>query len=202
MTGDVTFAGTNAKVFIQIYGDKGKTEIMKFESRSNNDERNSTEIFKVSKLRFYPMAERCISGCYSDWQIKTGFTVFTVKYCSTDRGQRCGKGIQDPCRSRQHGDRIGMVPGVSGRQALNHGTGGQGEAEGRQEKEEKEDEDEDGGEVLQEVVMAYHFPCSRWLASGADDDELVVEVLPEGADELEGMTTDERNAAESCVKHV
>lgn len=48
VTGDVTFAGTNAKVFVQIYGDKGKTEVMTLESRSNNYERNVTEIFKVS----------------------------------------------------------------------------------------------------------------------------------------------------------
>lgn len=53
MTGDVTFAGTNARVFIQIYGDKGKTEIIMLNSRSNNFERNTTEIFKVSKLRFH-----------------------------------------------------------------------------------------------------------------------------------------------------
>lgn len=48
VTGDVTFAGTNARVFIQIYGDKGKTEVIMLESRSNNYERNTTEIFKVS----------------------------------------------------------------------------------------------------------------------------------------------------------
>lgn len=47
VTGDVTFAGTNAKVFVQIYGDKGKTEVIRLESRSNNYERNATEIFKV-----------------------------------------------------------------------------------------------------------------------------------------------------------
>lgn len=52
LTGDVTFAGTNARVFIQIYGDKGKTEIITLGSRSNNFERNTTEIFKVSKLGF------------------------------------------------------------------------------------------------------------------------------------------------------
>jgi len=51
VTGDVTFAGTNAGVFIQIYGDKGKTEVITLESRSNNYERNATEIFKVSELR-------------------------------------------------------------------------------------------------------------------------------------------------------
>lgn len=49
VTGDVTFAGTNARVFVQIYGDKGKTEVLAIESRSNNYERNSTEIFKVWK---------------------------------------------------------------------------------------------------------------------------------------------------------
>lgn len=52
VTGDVMFAGTNARVFIQIYGDKGKTEIITLKSRSNNFERNTTEIFKVSKLGF------------------------------------------------------------------------------------------------------------------------------------------------------
>lgn len=49
VTGDVTFAGTNARVIIQIYGDKGKTEVIILESRSNNYERNTTEIFKVSE---------------------------------------------------------------------------------------------------------------------------------------------------------
>lgn len=49
VTGDVTFAGTNARVFIQIYGDKGKTEVMTLASRSNNYERATTEIFKVKR---------------------------------------------------------------------------------------------------------------------------------------------------------
>lgn len=50
VTGDVMFAGTNAKVLIQIYGDKGKTEVIVLKSRSNNFERDTTEIFKVTKL--------------------------------------------------------------------------------------------------------------------------------------------------------
>lgn len=47
VTGDVLFSGTNAKVFIQIFGDKGKTEVLSLESRSDNLERDSTDIFKV-----------------------------------------------------------------------------------------------------------------------------------------------------------
>lgn len=59
VTGDVTFAGTNARVFVQMYGDKGKTEVITVDSRSNNYDRNSTEIFKVSKA--------FNSEDYSDW---------------------------------------------------------------------------------------------------------------------------------------
>uniref|UniRef100_U3K2M7 Lipoxygenase homology PLAT domains 1 n=1 Tax=Ficedula albicollis TaxID=59894 RepID=U3K2M7_FICAL len=46
-TGDVRAAGTNAKVFMQIYGETGKTELMILENRSNNFERGATDIFKV-----------------------------------------------------------------------------------------------------------------------------------------------------------
>uniref|UniRef100_A0A3B3TLH8 Lipoxygenase homology PLAT domains 1 n=1 Tax=Poecilia latipinna TaxID=48699 RepID=A0A3B3TLH8_9TELE len=46
VTGDIRSAGTNADVFCQIYGDEGKTEILALESRSNNFERGTTEIFK------------------------------------------------------------------------------------------------------------------------------------------------------------
>lgn len=53
VTGDVMFAGTNARVFIQIYGEKGKTETITLENRSNNFERNTTEIFKVLTFYFY-----------------------------------------------------------------------------------------------------------------------------------------------------
>lgn len=56
----------------------------------------------------------------------------------------------------------------------------------KKKKKDEEDEEEVGGEEMREVVVTYHFPCSRWLASGEDDDELVVELLPEDADELEG----------------
>lgn len=47
VTGDVWAGGTNAGVFIQIYGEKGKTELITLKSRSNNFERGTTNIFKV-----------------------------------------------------------------------------------------------------------------------------------------------------------
>ncbi|KFP75955.1 Lipoxygenase homology domain-containing protein 1, partial [Acanthisitta chloris] len=46
VTGSVRAAGTNAKVFMQIYGEAGKTEVIILDNRSNNFERGATEIFK------------------------------------------------------------------------------------------------------------------------------------------------------------
>uniref|UniRef100_A0AAR2KCT6 PLAT domain-containing protein n=1 Tax=Pygocentrus nattereri TaxID=42514 RepID=A0AAR2KCT6_PYGNA len=46
VTGDVFAAGTNANVFLQIYGEEGKTEVIQLKSRSNNFERGTTEIFR------------------------------------------------------------------------------------------------------------------------------------------------------------
>jgi len=47
VTGEMRAAGTNAKVFMQIYGETGKTELIILENRSNNFERGATDIFKV-----------------------------------------------------------------------------------------------------------------------------------------------------------
>ncbi|KAI4894673.1 hypothetical protein NFI96_015585 [Prochilodus magdalenae] len=47
VTGDVWAAGTNANVFIQIFGDQGKTEVLTLKSRSNNFERGTSDIFKI-----------------------------------------------------------------------------------------------------------------------------------------------------------
>lgn len=53
VTGDVWGGGTNARVFIQIYGGEGKTELTTLKSKSNNFERGTTDIFKVVFMVFY-----------------------------------------------------------------------------------------------------------------------------------------------------
>uniref|UniRef100_A0A8C1CFM6 Lipoxygenase homology domains 1a n=1 Tax=Cyprinus carpio carpio TaxID=630221 RepID=A0A8C1CFM6_CYPCA len=50
VTGDVWAAGTNANIFLQIYGEAGKTELIQLKSRSNNFERGTTEIFRIEGL--------------------------------------------------------------------------------------------------------------------------------------------------------
>ncbi|XP_078473113.1 lipoxygenase homology domain-containing protein 1 [Lampetra planeri] len=49
-TGNVRSAGTNANVFIQLYGDMGKTEVHNLRNRSDNFERASNDIFKVEAM--------------------------------------------------------------------------------------------------------------------------------------------------------
>ncbi|XP_062409544.1 lipoxygenase homology domain-containing protein 1-like [Sardina pilchardus] len=50
VTGKVFAAGTNARVFLQIYGMEGKTELLRLENRSNNFEKGTTELFKIEAL--------------------------------------------------------------------------------------------------------------------------------------------------------
>lgn len=57
----------------------------------------------------------------------------------------------------------------------------------KKKRKEEEDKSNDEEEELREVVVTHHFPCSRWLASGEEDGELVVELLPEDAEDLESI---------------
>ncbi|KAM3867839.1 lipoxygenase homology domain-containing protein 1 [Diretmus argenteus] len=157
VTGDVTYAGTNAVVFIQIYGDKGKTEVITLESRSNNYERNFTEIFKLEAKDIGKVFKIRIghdgTGIGSGWFLES----VDVKHLTMALAPK-EKKKEDKKKKKKK-------------------------------KKDEEDEDEEGGEdEMQEVVLTYHFPCSRWLARGEEDKELVVELLPEDAEDLEVNT--------------
>ncbi|XP_049618566.1 lipoxygenase homology domain-containing protein 1 isoform X3 [Syngnathus scovelli] len=152
VTGDEMFAGTNAKVFIQIYGSKGKTEVIRLDSRSNNFERRSTDIFKIEAKDVGKVFKIRIghdgSGVGSGWLLDT----VEVKHLA-----------------------MVMMPKEK-------------KKEDKKKKKKKKDEEEEGAEEMQEVVVTYRFPCSRWLARGEEDGELQVELLPDGAEELEVNT--------------
>ncbi|XP_056399217.1 lipoxygenase homology domain-containing protein 1 isoform X2 [Hyla sarda] len=49
-TGNVRGAGTNANVFMQLYGDRGKTEETSLRSRSNDFERGAVDSFKIEAV--------------------------------------------------------------------------------------------------------------------------------------------------------
>ncbi|CAL8249227.1 unnamed protein product [Merluccius merluccius] len=155
VTGDVTFAGTNAKVVIQIFGDKGKTEIITLESRSNNYERNATEIFKIEARDVGKIFKIRIS--HDGTGIGAGWFLETVDVKHLVMAMVAVPKKKEDKKTKKK----------------------------KKKKDEEEDDDEGTEEKLQPVVLTYHFPCSRWLARGEEDGELVVELLPEDAEDLE-----------------
>ncbi|XP_061586231.1 lipoxygenase homology domain-containing protein 1 [Cololabis saira] len=157
LTGDVMFAGTNAKVFIQIYGDNGKTEVITLQSRSNNFERNTVEIFKI--------------------EAKDVGKIFKIRIGHDGSGIGSGWYLEFVDVKRLI---MALVPKEKKKK--------EDKKKKKKKKKDEEDEDEEGGEEMQQVVLTYHFPCSRWLAGGEEDGELVVELLPEDGEHLEGNT--------------
>ncbi|XP_028314075.1 lipoxygenase homology domain-containing protein 1 isoform X3 [Gouania willdenowi] len=156
VTGDLAFAGTNARVFIQIYGDNGKTEVITLESRSNNFERDTIEVFKI--------------------EVKDVGKIFKIRIGHDGSGLASGWFLETVDVKRLI---MAWVPKENKKVD---------KKKKKKKKKDEEEEEEEEGEVMQEVVLTYHFPCSRWLASGEEDGELVVELLPEGAEELEVNT--------------
>lgn len=85
VTGDVRAAGTNAKVFMQIYGETGKTELITLENRSNNFERGATDIFKVWRRQSLPLlwgernGETRLRHQQSNWPNRTKKGIFLTE---------------------------------------------------------------------------------------------------------------------------
>ena len=50
-TGNVRGAGTDSNVFIQMYGEAGKTEESMLRNRTDNFEQGQVDKFKVTKLQ-------------------------------------------------------------------------------------------------------------------------------------------------------
>nr|XP_020476822.1 lipoxygenase homology domain-containing protein 1-like isoform X2 [Monopterus albus] len=157
VTGDVRAGGTNANVFCQIYGDKGKTEVLALKSRSNNFERGTTEIFKteaqdvgkIYKIRIYHDGKGIGDGWFLETvdikRLMMAMVQVEVKKEDTKKDKKKDK-----------------------------------------KKKKKEDEEEvEIVEEMQEVVVTYSFPCNRWLARDEEDGEIVVELLTEDNENLE-----------------
>uniref|UniRef100_A0A8C7SHR4 Lipoxygenase homology domains 1b n=1 Tax=Oncorhynchus mykiss TaxID=8022 RepID=A0A8C7SHR4_ONCMY len=161
VTGDVSFAGTNANVFIQIYGGKGKTEVINLASRSNNYERATTEIFKIEASNVGKIFKVRIghdeAGIGSGWFLEKVYVKHLIMGMVTKAKKKDDKKKKKKKKVNQI---FFQFP-------------------------EAEEETE---EVMQEVVQTYVFPCSRWLSRGEEDGELVVELLPEDTDQLEENT--------------
>ncbi|XP_042187934.1 lipoxygenase homology domain-containing protein 1 [Callorhinchus milii] len=148
-TGNVRSAGTNAQIFIQIYGENGKTEVIDLRSRSDNFERAAMDIFKIQATDVGKLIKIRIghdgSGMGDGWYLETVSI-----------------------------SRLSWRPAAEEKKKKKKNKKKKGAAE--------EEETPSGGE---EVVETFTFLCQRWLATDEEDGELVVELLPEGVEDLE-----------------
>ncbi|KAL0187435.1 hypothetical protein M9458_019105, partial [Cirrhinus mrigala] len=166
VTGDVFAGGTNANVFIQMYGDQGKTEVLQLCSRSNNFERGATDIFKVMSV--------CNHHHHTQIEAKDVGKIFKIRISNDDSGIGAGWYLDRVEIKRLV---MAMVPKEKKEDK---------KKKKNKKKKSEEDEDEEGGEEeMREVPMTYLFPCDRWLAVDEEDGEMVVELLPEDNEELE-----------------
>ncbi len=60
-TGDVRGAGTDANVFLQMYGEYGKSETFQLRNRTDNFEQNQMDKFKVKGICLCILPGRMIS---------------------------------------------------------------------------------------------------------------------------------------------
>ncbi|XP_067839158.1 lipoxygenase homology domain-containing protein 1-like [Heptranchias perlo] len=143
-TGDISGAGTDAKVFIQIYGEHGKTELISLRSRSDNFERGATELYKIEAMNVGKLIKLRIghdgSGVAPGWFLES-VTINRLNF----------RAVEDDKKKKKKKKKV------------------EGDADAKQE----------------EIMETYTFNCQRWLASDEGDRELVVELLPEDADDLE-----------------
>lgn len=62
-TGDVGGAGTTSRVYVQIYGEEGKTEVLFLSSRSQVFDRASKDIFQVCESEAMGCQQRIRGHC-------------------------------------------------------------------------------------------------------------------------------------------
>lgn len=182
VTGDIFAGGTNANVFIQIYGDQGKTEVLQISSRSNNYERGAVDIYKVLSMSNHHHHTHSVSywSVTSVQQIeaKDVGKIFKIRISNDDSGVGAGWYLDRVEIKRLI---MAMVPKEKKEDKK--------KKKNKKKKSEEDEDEEGGGEEMREVALTYVFPCDRWLASDEEDGEMVVELLPEDNEELEGTDT-------------
>ncbi|CAH7088263.1 Loxhd1 [Phodopus roborovskii] len=198
-TGDVGGAGTTSRVFVQIYGEDGKTEILFLSSRSKVFDRASKDVFQLEaadvgeiyKIRLGHTGE----GFGPSWFVDTVWLRHLVV-------QEANLTPEEEARKRKEKDKLRQLlkkerlKAKLQRKKKKKKKGSDEEDEGDEEEEssseessseeeeeeetEEEEEEEEFGPGMQEVIQQYKFEANRWLARGKEDNELVVELVPVG----------------------
>ncbi|XP_047683837.1 lipoxygenase homology domain-containing protein 1 isoform X1 [Prionailurus viverrinus] len=199
-TGDVGGAGTTARVYVQIYGEDGKTEVLFLSSRSKVFERASKDTFQleaadvgeVFKIRLGHTGEGFGPSWFVDTLWLRHLVVREVELTPEEEARK--KKEKDRLRQLLKKERLKAK--LQRKKKKKKKKGSDEEDEGDEEEEssseessseeeeeeetEEEEEEEEFGPGMQEVIEEYKFEAHRWLARGKEDNELVVELVPAG----------------------
>ncbi|XP_050007661.1 lipoxygenase homology domain-containing protein 1 isoform X2 [Alexandromys fortis] len=200
-TGDVGGAGTTSRVYVQIYGEEGKTEVLFLSSRSKVFDRASKDIFQLEaadvgeiyKIRLGHTGE----GFGPSWFVDTVWLRHLVVQEANLTPEEEARKKKEKDKLRQLLKKERLKAKLQRKKKKKRKKGSDEEDEGEEEEEssseessseeeeeeeteEEEEEEEEFGPGMQEVIEQYKFEVNRWLARGKEDNELVVELVPAG----------------------
>eukprot|EP00073_Rattus_norvegicus_P005901 NP_001099602.3 lipoxygenase homology domain-containing protein 1 [Rattus norvegicus] len=198
-TGDVGGAGTTSRVYVQIYGEEGKTEVLFLSSRSKVFDRGSKDIFQLEaadvgeiyKIRLGHTGE----GFGPSWFVDTVWLRHLVvqEESLTPEEEARRKKEKEKLRQLLKKERLkaklqrkkkkkkkGSDEEEEGDEEEESSSEESSSEEEEEEESEEEEEEEEYGPGMQEVIVQYKFVANRWLARGKEDNELVVELVPAG----------------------
>ncbi|XP_070483690.1 lipoxygenase homology domain-containing protein 1 isoform X2 [Equus przewalskii] len=198
-TGDVGGAGTTARVYMQIYGEEGKTEVLFLSSRSKVFDRASKDMFQLEaadvgeifKIRLGHTGEGFGPSWFVDTVWLRQLVVREVDLTPEEEARR--KKEKDKLRQLLKKERLkaklqrkkkkkkkGSDEEDEGEEEEESSSEESSSEEEEEETDEEEEEEEEFGPGMQEVIEEYKFEAHRWLARGKEDNELVVELVPAG----------------------
>ncbi|XP_020948242.1 lipoxygenase homology domain-containing protein 1 isoform X1 [Sus scrofa] len=197
-TGDVGGAGTTARVYMQIYGEEGKTEVLFLSSRSKVFDRASKDIFQLEAADVGPVFKIRLGhtgeGFGPSWFVDTVWLRhMAVREADlTPEEEARKKKEKDKLRQLLRKERLKAKlqrkkkkkkkgsDEEDERDEDEESSSEESSSEEEEEETEEEEDEEEFGPGMQEVIEEYKFDAHRWLARGKEDNELVVELVPAG----------------------
>ncbi|XP_071500737.1 lipoxygenase homology domain-containing protein 1-like [Diadema antillarum] len=187
-TGDRSGAGTDANVFLTMYGDEGsKTEEFQLRNRTDNFERNMTDKFKIEAEDVGPLSKIRIghdgAGRFAGWFLDK---VIIERFPPKRKKQRHSKSKSksktktNKGKKRKEDRRRGDKNGNDDyRRYSDDDFEEEDEEEDKNSISEEEEEEggrEEGGAPPETDKCV--FLCNRWLARSEDDGQIVRELVP------------------------
>ncbi|KAL8614278.1 hypothetical protein ACOMHN_007616 [Nucella lapillus] len=177
-TSDVRGAGTDANVFLQMYGVDGKTEEVKLRNKTDNFEKSAVDKFKVEAANVGLLQKVRVghdgSGRFAGWHLEKMLIQCQAVNSGKKRGQKKlsemerRKSLLSPHRQAEDEESDPPSPSSSPRRARRSA-----QRRGASTLDAVLEEDE-GGQDTQD----YWFLVDQWFASSEGDGQIVREFIP------------------------